>query len=161
MLQFTLRHVARCELGTCPNAERPHSSSVSQALRRLASPIMHSTATPSRSSRALLRQEGRVQQQQQRGPRLKVAFRTETQPNLCVAAGRSPTPRSHQSLRSCAICSCRSRYRHRMSHSRPSAWSSRGWCWARPNQTASRSWRRALLTPQVNPGSLYRCGNRI
>ena len=29
MLQFTVRHVARCELGTCPNAERRHSSSVS------------------------------------------------------------------------------------------------------------------------------------
>ena len=27
-----------------------------------------------------------------------------------------------------------------------------------PAQTASWSVRRALLTPQVNPGSLYRCG---
>ena len=30
--------------------------------------------------------------------------------------------------------------------------------WARPAPFASRSVRRALLTPQVNPGSLYRCG---
>ena len=33
---------------------------------------------------------------------------------------------------------------------------------ARPerNLFASRSVRRALLTPQANPGSLYRCGER-
>ena len=35
-------------------------------------------------------------------------------------------------------------------------------CWyfaeARPAPFASRSVRRALLTPQANPGSLYRCG---
>ena len=31
---------------------------------------------------------------------------------------------------------------------------------ARPERkSASRSLRRALLTPQVNPGSLFRCGN--
>ena len=29
-----------------------------------------------------------------------------------------------------------------------------------PDQSASRSFRRALLTPQVNAGSLYRCGKR-
>ena len=31
---------------------------------------------------------------------------------------------------------------------------------ARPAPFASRSLRRALLMPQVNPGSLYRCGKR-
>ena len=30
-----------------------------------------------------------------------------------------------------------------------------------PDQTASWSLRRALLTPQVHPGSLYRCGKSI
>ena len=28
-------------------------------------------------------------------------------------------------------------------------------------KSASRSWRRALLMPQVNPGSLYRCGKGL
>ena len=31
---------------------------------------------------------------------------------------------------------------------------------ARRAQSATRSLRRALLTPQVNPGSFYRCGKR-
>ena len=33
--------------------------------------------------------------------------------------------------------------------------------WARPAPFASRSLRRALLTPQANPGSFYRCSKRF